>query len=216
MSIIRKIKDAGDKASKTVVKEYRKQQQKAADKREQMRLAMEAELARQKNIAAGNFQGIKSTINLQPKEEAFIELPAVRMASVESVIQETVGTSKKKHGITRTVVGGVLLGPVGAVAGAATAGGTSKSTTVQRTVSSMQQIDTGILVFTNMRMIFMGNKNIISLTYPEIVATGFSNMAATIKYAGMMDGEYYVLQGPQAGDAQHYYTGITTAKLLGK
>lgn len=47
----------------------------------------------------------------------------------KDVQQETYTETKKKHGITRSVVGGVIAGPVGALIGA----GTSKGNTTQNT-----------------------------------------------------------------------------------
>ena len=73
----------------------------------------------------------------------------------------------------------------------------------------MEQVDSGRLILTNKRFIFLGNNNVISLTYPEIIATSFSGNNATIKYNGMLNSEHYVVQGPTATDTQLYYNGIT-------
>lgn len=209
MSFLNKIKDAGDKAGKAIQKSYQEQQQKAVERKEEKARQVALEQARQQEILAGNIAPITVTVNLQQDEKAYLELTARRMASVDSIVEQTVGKSKKKHVVGRAVVGGVLLGPLGALGGAATAGSKNKSTTTQQTVSKIQQVDSGQMLLTNKRFIFIGNNNIISLTYPEIIATSFNGSKASIKYDGMLNSEYYEVHGPTANDTQLYYKGIT-------
>jgi hypothetical protein len=209
MSFLDKLRDAGDKAGKAVANEYQKQQEKAVERKKEKALAVANEQARQQKILAGDIIPITVTMNLQPDEKAYLDLTARRMASVDDVIQVTTGKSKKKHVIGRALVGGVLLGPLGAVGGAATAGSKSNSVTTQKTVSSIKLIDSGQIILTNKRFIFMGNNNIISLPYVEVVAAGFSGKRANIKYAGMLNGEYFEVSGLAVKDAQLYYNGIT-------
>lgn len=222
MSFLEKIKNAGSKASKTVQKSYQEQQQRAAERKEEKarQLAIEQEEkarqvaleeARQQKILAGNIKPITVSMNLQADEKAYLELSANRMASVDSIIEHSVGNDKKKGGsvVGRAIVGGVLLGPLGALGGAATAKSKNSSTTTQQVVSKMEQVDSGRLILTNKRFIFVGNNNVISLTYPEIIATSFSGNNATIKYNGMLNSEHFVVHGPAASDTQLYYSGIT-------
>lgn len=209
MSLFDKLKDVSSKASNAVAKEYRKQQQKATERKEEKARQVALEQARQQKILAGDIVPITVSMNLQADEKAYLELTARRMASVDSIVEQTVGKSKKKHVVGRAVVGGVLLGPIGALGGAATAGSKNKSTTTQKTVSTIQQVDSGQLILTNKRFIFVGNSNVISLSYPEIIATGFNGNRASIKYAGMLSGEYYEISGSSANDTQLYYNGIT-------
>jgi septum formation inhibitor MinC len=208
MSFLDKIKDASDKASKAVVNQYHQQQQKATDRKEEKAQALALEEARHRKILRGELEPITISMNLQADEKAYLELTARRMASVDSVISETVGTSKKKHVVRRAVVGS-LVGPVGTIVGGATAGSKQTSTTTQKTVSSTELIDSGQMILTNQRFIFVGNNNVISLPYSDIVATGFSGNTATIKYAGMLNGEHFEVFGPNAKDTQLYYNGIT-------
>lgn len=222
MSLLDKMKDAGGKAGKAIQKSYEEQQQKAKERKEEKakQLAIEQaekdrqialEKERQQKILTGNIKPIVVSMNLQADEKAYAELPAIRMASVDSIIEQSVGKSKKKGGsvVGRAIVGGVLLGPVGALGGAVTAKSKHSSTTTQQVVSKMEQVDSGRLILTNKRFIFLGNNNVISLTYPEIIATSFSGNNATIKYNGMLNSEHYVVQGPTATDTQLYYNGIT-------
>ena len=215
-----KVKNASSKAGKAIQKSYQEQQQKTAERKEEKarQLAIQEEenarqvaleQARQQKILAGDIKPITVSINLQTDEKAYLELPANRVASVDSIVEHTVGKSKKKHTVRRAVVGGVLLGPLGAVAGAATAGSKNNSTTTQQVVSNMEQVDSGQIILTNKRFIFVGNNNVISLTYPEIIASSFNDNKATIKYNGMLDGEYYAVYGPAANDTPLYFNGIT-------
>lgn len=220
MSLFDKMKNAGSKASNAVAKEYDKQKQLAAERKEERakQLAIQeqenarlvaVEQARQQKILAGDINPISVSLNLQADEKAYLELPANRVASVDSIIEHTVGKSKKKGVVGRAIVGGVLLGPVGALGGAATAKSRNSSTTTQQVVSNMEQVDSGQLILTNKRFIFVGNKNVISLTYPEIIASSFNDNKATIKYNGMLNGEYYAVYGPAANDTPLYFNGIT-------
>lgn len=119
--------------------------------------------------------------------------------------------------ITRAVVGGVLLGPLGAVGGAATAGSKNNSTTTQETVSRLQQVDKGSLIFTNKRMMFIGT-GVVSLPYDKLIAVSFGSTMTgkkiTVKYEGMLKDEHYVISGDKAKDTELYYRGITEKLLL--
>jgi hypothetical protein len=214
MSFLDKIKDAGDKAGKAIQKSYLEQQQKAVERKEEKARQVALEQARKQKLLAGIIAPISVTVNLQQDEKAYLELTARRMASVDSVVEHTVGKTKKKGVVRRAVVGGVLLAPtgfglVGALGGAATAGSKNKSTTTQQTVSKIQQVDSGKIILTNKRFIFIGNNNVVSLTYPEIFATSFNGSKASIKYDGMLNSEYFEVLGPAANDTQLYYKGIT-------
>jgi len=209
MSLMKKLKDAGDKAGKAVAAEYQKQQQKVEERKAVQAQAAADEQARQQSILAGNIAPIAVTVALQPGETAYLQLNAKRMAQVESVVQTTVGKSKKKGVVGRAIVGGVLLGPLGAVGGAATAGSRNKSTTVSQTVSRLQVVDNGTLIFTNRRFLFIGQNNVFALPYSELIAVEFSGKRASLKYNGMLNGEYYELIGFAATELQLYYSGIT-------
>jgi hypothetical protein len=173
--------------------------------------------ARHQRVVAGNPAPIRVTTNLQSGEVAYLELHAQRMASVDSVIQETVGTTKKKGVIRRAVVGGALstmvgLPGAGAIVGGATAKTKSQSTTTERTISNIEQIDSGKLIFTNKRLIFIGGQNVVALPYSEIIATninnGMNDTQIEIKYSGMLNGEYYNAYGTAFEDTKLYYTAI--------
>lgn len=165
------------------------------------------EESRKQKILSGNIEPIAINFNLDSGEKAFLELKAERMALVTT----TVVHEKKKGVIGRAVVGGLLLGPLGALGGAATAG--SQST--HKNTEKVGRIDSGKLVFTNKRVIFVG-KEAFSLPYSEVLAVGFSSNSflgsnkLELKYQGMKGGEYFAVSGSRAADTELYYKGITT------
>lgn len=166
--------------------------------------------ARKQKILSGELAPITVTTDLEQNETAYLELTARRMATTDGIVQETVGTSKRKHPIRRAVVGGVLLGPLGAVAGAATASSKQTSTTTEHVVSTITQIDSGKVILTDRRFLFLGNNNlVISLPYANITASRFEGNVVVVKYAGMLNREYYEVFGENAKDTELYYKGIT-------
>lgn len=176
-----------------------------------------AEEARIKAILSGNIEPVQVVVNLQPDEKAYADFGAKRIAVVDSVIEKTVGKSKKKGVLTRTVVGGILLGPLGAVGGAATAGSKGNSVTTQQVVSNLQVVDTGSLIFTNKRIVFVGN-NVLSLKYDHLIAVNFDKTKkgtkVNLKYEGMLKGEHFIVGGEKAKDTELYFKGITEKLLL--
>lgn len=193
--------DLTDKLKKAVSDYQADKAQKRADEEQ-----------RQNKILAGNIAPISILVNLEPNEVAYLELPANRMATVERIEEYTTGKTKKKGVLTRAVVGGVLLGPLGALGGAATAGSKGNSKTIQKTVSRVERVDTGKLIFTNKRLVFLGNY-VFSLPYQNIVGAEFSGglggSKLALKYQEMLNGEHFILSGPNAKDSELYYKGIT-------
>lgn len=175
------------------------------------------EEARQQKILAGEIEPVQVIVNLEPNEKAYAEFGAKRMAVVDRVVEKTVSKSKKKGVVTRAVVGGVLLGPLGALGGAATAGSKGNSTTTQETVSKLEAVDTGNLILTNKRLVFMG-QNLVSLPYSKLLAVSFANSMGgkklIVKYEGMLKDEHYVVSGDKAKDTELYYKGITDKLML--
>jgi len=213
MSLFNKFKDVSIKAGNAIAREYSKQQQKAVELKEEAERQAVAEESRRQKIASGKIEPISVSMRLKTGEKAYLELTARRLASVESVIEETIGKSKKKHVIRRAVVGGVLTGGIGAIVGGATAGSRHTSTTTQRTVSSTELVDSGKLVLTNERFVFIGNNNVISLPYDEVIVANFNGNQVSIKYSGMLNDEHYDVFGLAANDAQLYYNAITQNKI---
>ena len=185
-------------------------------KDEQARKKAEEE-ARQQKILSGQIEPVQVVVSLEQNEKAYVELGAKRMAVVDRIIEKTVGKTKKKGVVTRAVVGGVLLGPLGALGGAATAGSKGNSTTTQETVSKLEVVDNGSLILTNKRLMFVG-QNVVSLPYSKLVAVSFGNSMTGKKlfekYEGMLKDEQYVISGDKAKDTELYYKGITDKLLL--
>lgn len=200
------------------INDYKDEQarKKAAEAARQQKMLAEEE-ARQQKILSGAIEPVQLTINLDPNEKAYADFGAKRMAIVDRIIEKTVTKSKKKGVVTRAVVGGVLLGPLGALGGAATAGSKGNSTTTQETVSKVETVDSGTLLLTNKRIMFMG-QNIVSLPYSKLLAISFEDTVGgkkmIVKYEGMLNHEHYVVNGEKAKDTELYYRGITDKLLL--
>jgi hypothetical protein len=105
-----------------------------------------------------------------------------------------------------------VFGPVGALAGAMTAGGKNSSQTTQKTVTKLQVVDSGELIFTNQRVLFMGNKEIISLDYDDLIDYKFGrNLLGhtfTPRYHDMLPNESFIMSGPSAAEAGLFFKGI--------
>jgi hypothetical protein len=69
------------------------------------------------------------------------------------------------------------------------------------------------MIFTNKRLIFVGNENVVSIPLPEILAAEFIGNQAKFKYAGMMNGESYTFSGNDDMNTELYYKGITKKGL---
>lgn len=203
---------------KKKVNDYKEDQARKKAEREAERARQEAEeQARQEKILSGEIEPVQLTVNLEQNEKAYADFGAKRMAIVDRIIKKTVTKSKKKGVVTRAVVGGVLLGPLGALGGAATAGSKGTSSTTQETVSKVETVDSGTLLLTNKRIMFMG-QNIVSLPYNKLLAISFANASGgkklIVKYEGMLKDEHYVVSGEKAKDTELYYRGITDKLLL--
>lgn len=168
--------------------------------------------AHKQAVSDGDISPIAPSVKLKQNEKAYVEFPAKRKAIVTTTIQRTVAKTKKKGGITRAVVGGALLGPVGAVVGASTAKSKGNSVGYTEEVDNLSDIDKGILVLTDQRMLFVGQE-IVSIPYDELVSVQFENTITgaeiSVKYTGMLKGEQYFISGKEAKLSKMYYQAIT-------
>lgn len=155
-------------------------------------------------ILSGNIKPIKTTFNLNKGEDVYFQSSAERLAEVEYIESHTTGQTKKKGVLRRSVVGGVLLGGVGAVIGGATAGDKIKSTTTQEKINRTEAVDTGTILFSNKRILFIG-KEVLDISYDEILAVNFDIPYFEIKYPSMIKGENYKIDNL---DAKLYFEGI--------
>ena len=176
----------------------------------------EAAEAHKQAIINGDIEPITPTVKLKQKEKAYVEFPAKRRAIITTTVQRTVEKTKKKGGITRAVVGGALLGPVGAVVGATTAKSKGNAVGYSENVENLENIDEGVLLLTNQRLLFVGQE-IISIPYDELMGAQFENTMTgskiVVKYPGMLKGEQYFISGKEAKLSKLYYQAITE-KLL--
>jgi hypothetical protein len=173
---------------------------------------------RKELILAGNIEPIAVSTKLQKNEKAYTVIKAKRTATIDEVVEHTTGQSKRKGVLSRGVVGAVITAPlglslVGGIVGAATAGNKTNSKTTQKIVTKYQIVDTGELIFTNRRMLFMGNKEIISLDYDDLIDYKFGRnlLGHTFapRYHEMLPHESFLLSGPSAAEAGLFFEGIT-------
>jgi hypothetical protein len=146
-------------------------------KRADVEQRRQVEDARRLSIRSGEITPISLMVNLEVNEIAYLELPAYRVATVEKILEHTTGKSKKKGTLGRAVIGGVLLGRLGAIGGAATSGSKISTVTTQSSSFVTETIDTGRLILTSHRLLFLG-KNVVSLPYRQLLAIGFAEMRA--------------------------------------
>lgn len=173
---------------------------------------------RKELILAGSIEPIAISTKLQRNEKAYTVIRAKRTAMIDQLVEQTTSGSKKKGVISRGVVGAVITAPlglslVGGIVGAATAGNKTNSRTTQKTITKYQVIDTGELIFTNQRILFIGNKEIISLDYDDLIDYKFGRnlLGHTFapRYNEMLPNESFLLSGPSAAEAGLFFQGIT-------
>lgn len=168
---------------------------------------------RKELILAGNIEPIDVSVTLQKNEKAYIAVNAKRTSSIDQIVEKTSGKNKKKGVLVRGAVGFALMGPLGAAAGALTAGSRNKSQTTQKTVTKFQVVDTGELIFTNKRVLFVGNKEILSIGYDALIDYKFGRnlLGRTFspRYEEMLPHESFVMNGPSAAEADIFFQGIT-------
>lgn len=171
----------------------------------------ENEKLRKEGIASGEFDEIKVECVLEKDEKAYKEYQTDKFAIVEKIEEKTIGTTKRKGIIGRAVVGGVLLGPLGALGGAATSGSQQNSKTVQAKRDVVEKVDSGKLIMTNKRFLFLGN-NVSSINLKDLMQCTFKDgllgTKIIMKYPGMLKGEYITVKGKDAKDAELYFEGV--------
>lgn len=149
----------------------------------------EQERKRRFLILAGDFKPIQTTLNLKEEEKVYFQTEADRMAEKEYVEYHTTGQSR-----TPFIRGGILRG-----------NSKISTNTTQSRSSANAMIDTGILLFTNLRVLFVG-KQIVSIPFKEILAIHFTNNSVTIKYPKMVKNEAYNFA--QNSDVKFHYFGL--------
>ncbi len=173
---------------------------------------------RKELILAGAIEPITISTKLNNKEKAYTVINAKRIAMLDRTVEITKGRSKRKGVLTRGVVGAAITAPfgvglIGGVVGAATAGSKTNSRTSQKTTSKFEIIDTGELIFTNQRVLFIGNKEILSLPYGSLIDYRFGRnllgRTFTPRYEDMLPHESFILSGPAAPEAEDFFVGIT-------
>ena len=168
---------------------------------------------RKELILAGAIDPIDVSASLYKNEKAYVTLSAKRTAVIDQIIEKTAGKRKKEGVIVRGAIGFALMGPLGAATGALTAGSKNQSLTSQKVVSKLRILDTGELIFTNQRILFVGNKEVLSISYDTLMSYEFGRnllgRTFTPRYENMLPKEAFIISGPAAAEAELFYLGIT-------
>lgn len=169
------------------------QKVKYEDKKEQER-------KRRFAILSGNIKPIQISFHLKAGEHAYFQIKADRMADRDYVESHTTGDARSPF-----IQGGLLRG------------NTSISTeTRQERITKTEIIDSGELLLSNIRMLFIG-KEVISIPYDDILSVEFfpnprfDTTTISVKYPTMIKNECYDLE--KKNDAKLYYEGIM--RLIG-
>jgi len=130
---------------------------------------------------------IEPGFKLQENEVAYYSLTSQRYAErwVAQQIQTTTG-----GGLVPAVVGGVLFGGAGAVAGAVIG---KKSTTGTATnVYDVVVVDTGTLTVTNQRFLFLGARNTVIVSRADVLRASLpTDYFLVLEYQGRPAGEMF-------------------------
>lgn len=160
-------------------------------------------------ILSGNLKPIKTSFHLNEGEHAYFEFQTKRFADNEYLQTNTTGNTKRKGTVKRALVGDLLFGKVGAVIGGVTGGSETNYQTSQQRITKTEVIDTGTMILTNKRILFVG-KEIVSIPYKDIIATEFTsslmNSCMIIKYPNMLKNEQY--STGLAAEVELHYKGI--------
>ena len=166
------------------------------------------EKERIEKILRGEIVPILHEYNLEKDEVVYIKLFSERKMLVENITEITETKTKRKNVVGRAIVGGLILGPVGALGGAVTSSKDVETNIIQNKNKEVKTIDSGDLLLTNTRILFLGD-NIISLPYEYVPQVDFpESNKMVIRYDGMAVGEFYEISGDNINDVQYYYKGI--------
>lgn len=154
----------------------------------------EQERKRRFAILSGHIKPIQISFTLKTGEHAYYQIEAEQKAEREYVESHTTGDVRRPF-----IKGGILRG-----------NSKVNTTTTQSHSSGSTTVDSGKLLFTNVRVLFIG-KQVISISYADILSVQFTNNSVVIKYPQMAKGESYSL--PQDNDAKYYYYGVL--RLIG-
>jgi len=182
--------------------------QAEADKKAERERRISLERKRRHLILSGNIMPITTDLNLKEGEQAFYQVSVSRLADMDYIETHSIGKEKKKGVVTRALVGDIIFGPAGAIIGGASAGSKIQTTSTQLRVTRTEQIDSGTLVFTNNRVVFMGNE-IIALNFDDIISFDAQNSyLLNIRYPNMHKNERYKFRESNTNEAKIHYLGL--------
>ncbi len=199
---------------------FERMQQSRAERKAKYEEKVAQERKRRFGILSGNLTDVPTSVHLKDGEKAYHMFSTQRYADSDYVETYTSGTDKKKGVVGRAFVGNILFGPAGAIIGGVTAGSKNQSTTTQQKIVRTEPIDSGDILFTNKRVLFVG-KEIIEIPYAEILSVSYEDVILEhkeripmmyIKYSSMLKGECYAVENN--GDTALYYQGLM--RLIGR
>lgn len=194
----------GAVSAKRVHKVHRKRQQSVAD---QLRRGV---------IARGHLRAISLDTSLWEGESAIVQYRARRLKVGESSFTQP----GRNHVASSAVVGGVLLGPVGAQGGATT----SKAQSRNMVRTERKIVNNGALIFTDHRLLFVSSRkqsspqSHLTIKYGEVSRALFTarpflqvrRMQLTLSFKSLRPDEAFFIDGPDIDDAMAYYNGIVS------
>lgn len=151
-----------------------------------------------REILSGKLKPIQSSVILKSGEHAYYEFETVQMADLKQTTSHQSGQARSP-----LIKGGLLRG------------NTQFSSTITRSHYYKNEIcDRGLMLFTNMRILFIG-KEALSIYYRDLLSIHFPNPAKPhypdvkltidVRYPKMLKNESYTLHNPQA---ELYFRGI--------
>lgn len=149
-------------------------------------------------VLSGKIKPIQTPYNLEKGEHAYYQIETDRMADREHITSHQNGQARSPF-----IKGGIMRG------------NTQINTTITHSRYDInERVDHGMLLFTNLRIIFVG-KDIVSIHYPEIMSIHFPNpakphypdaaLSLDIRYPKMLKNESYILHDKEA---EMYFRGI--------
>jgi hypothetical protein len=160
-----------------------------ADKKAKYEELKGQERKRKFTILSGHIEPIQTTFHLKAEEHAYFQIKADRMAEKDHIESHTTGDARSPF-----IKGGILRGNT-----------KISTTTTHERINEYVRIDSGMFLFTNLRVLFIG-KQVVEILYADILSATFINSSIIIKYPGMANNETY--ETDTKSDAELYYHGV--------
>lgn len=161
-------------------------------------------------ILSGDIEPIKTTFNLKVGEKLYYSVQAERMATFTEVTERTESNTDNSDALGRGCGCGCLFGWLGALLGALSANSKTTTKIIKESQDVIRVVDKGLVMMTNKRIVFYG-ENLVSVDYDDILLIDFEKgkeVHLIMKYANMLNKEFFNLYGEGSTDCDYYYKGI--------